>query len=162
MCWEGTFNHVLELNSVRTKQPILVFVLLVLITLTQGLPVVFVEIVGIKVTAHTNTCAKTSVASHNLYCELLAKDHAFHKKIINLTVAEGVSYLEEILVPTTKLYVLHVNYEKKSRSKIFYLVLVRYRARPTWHISIQLYDACNKNKNKNQSPKCQWRAFNGI
>ncbi|XP_026331519.1 uncharacterized protein LOC113238882 [Hyposmocoma kahamanoa] len=67
-------------------------------------PVVFVEIVGIKGTAHIDTCAKTSVASYNLYRQLLARGVAFHKEIVNLTLADGISKTREVLqtrVPVT-------------------------------------------------------------
>uniref|UniRef100_A0A2A4IXW3 Uncharacterized protein n=1 Tax=Heliothis virescens TaxID=7102 RepID=A0A2A4IXW3_HELVI len=76
-------------------------------------PVVFVEIDGIKGTAYIDTCAKTSIASHQLYQQLVKKGHRFHEETVKVTLADGIGKtqrvkkvtvpvkLEDRVIPTT-------------------------------------------------------------
>lgn len=61
-------------------------------------PVVFVEISGVVGAVFLDTCAKSSVASYSLYCELKKKGFPFREYRIGLTLADGDPKQQVILV----------------------------------------------------------------
>ncbi|KAI5645352.1 hypothetical protein NE865_02439 [Phthorimaea operculella] len=67
-------------------------------------PVTYIEIEGIKGTAHMDTCAKSNVASYSLYQELRKKGHKFQGERVRITLADGVVRDKRVLkvkVPVT-------------------------------------------------------------
>ncbi|KAI5638414.1 hypothetical protein NE865_09048 [Phthorimaea operculella] len=67
-------------------------------------PVTYIEIEGIKGTAHMDTCAKSNVASYSLYQELRKKGHIFQGERVRITLADGVVRDKRVLkvkVPVT-------------------------------------------------------------
>lgn len=63
-------------------------------------PLVFVEIEGIRGTAYIDTCAKTSVASYQLYKQLIKKGWSFDEEVVRITLADGVGKKQRILTTT--------------------------------------------------------------
>lgn len=65
---------------------------------TRSRPVVFVSVDSeLNVPAYVDTCAKTSVASYDLFCSLRDKGHTFGRTEATVTLADGVQKVQEIL-----------------------------------------------------------------
>lgn len=62
---------------------------------------VFIEVNGVKGKAYVDTCAKISVASHELYTMLMkARGQTFGEEMATVTLADGNSRLQRILTFT--------------------------------------------------------------
>lgn len=76
-------------------------------------PIVFIEVDGIKGAAYIDTCAKTSIASYQLYQQLVNKGYKFHEESVKITLADGIGKnqrvkkinvsvrLEDRIIPTS-------------------------------------------------------------
>jgi hypothetical protein len=63
-------------------------------------PVVFVEVEGKSTLAYIDSCAKTSIASYELYQDLKKKGYHFVRTVVGLTLADGVKKHQAALVST--------------------------------------------------------------
>lgn len=60
-------------------------------------PVIFFEVNDYRGTAHIDSCAKTSVASYDFYCELLKRGYPFAEITARITLADGVAKNSKVL-----------------------------------------------------------------
>ncbi|KAI8436675.1 hypothetical protein MSG28_010163 [Choristoneura fumiferana] len=61
-------------------------------------PIVYVDIGDKSGAAYLDTCAKSSIASYSLYCELRSKGYAFKELGVGITLADGVQKRQNVLV----------------------------------------------------------------
>ncbi|CAH2236855.1 jg13465 [Pararge aegeria aegeria] len=64
---------------------------------SRSRPVIYIEIEGITGTAYIDTCAKSSVASFELYCRLKNKGYHFEKANVWITLADGHRRKQDVL-----------------------------------------------------------------
>lgn len=66
-------------------------------TESRSRPMVFLKVNGLEGKAYVDTCAKISIASHELYEMLKARGQVFHKETATITLADGVSRRQNVL-----------------------------------------------------------------
>lgn len=61
-------------------------------------PVVYVEIGGVNGVAYLDSCAKTSIASYSLFCQLQKRGYVFHELGVGITLADGIEKRQNVLI----------------------------------------------------------------
>ncbi|XP_073962916.1 uncharacterized protein [Choristoneura fumiferana] len=61
-------------------------------------PVVYIDIGGVATSAYLDSCAKSSIASYSLYCELRKKGFTFRELGVSITMADGIQRPQTVLV----------------------------------------------------------------